>query len=54
MNAAPQSFELVFNSELFFFESMDPDFIPVRMGQFHLYHFFQFLMFFGQLGDVSL
>ena len=37
VNAASQPFKFVFYSEFFFFESSDPDIVPVGVRQFGLY-----------------
>jgi len=54
MNAVSKAFELVFYSELFFFEGCDRDFIPVGVGHFVVDAFFESLMFFGQFLDMPL
>jgi len=54
VNAGSQAFELVFDPEFLFFESGDPDFIPVRVGHFGVYELFEFLMLFREILDGPL
>ena len=54
MNAGSQAFEFVFYSEFFFFESSNPDVVPVGVRQFCLDHLLYALMLFGEFLDMPL
>ena len=49
-----QSLEFVFQPELFFFQSRDPQLIPCGMGHLGFDLLLQFLMFVGDFSDVGL
>ena len=52
--AASQPFQFVFYSEFFFFESGDPDIVPVGVSEFCLDHLLYTLMLFGEFLDMPL
>jgi hypothetical protein len=54
VNDVSQPFELVLDSKFLFFESDDPDFIPVGIGHLVLDNVLDFLVLVGQMIDMSL
>ncbi len=54
MNAASEAFELVFYSELLFFQRGDPDFVPVGVAHLVFDELLEFLMLVGQFFDMPL
>jgi len=47
-----QAFQFIFYSELLFFESRDPGFIPIGVGHFSGDDFFEFSMLIGQMVEL--
>jgi hypothetical protein len=47
-----QAFQFIFYSELLFFESRDPGFVPIGVGHFSGDDFFEFSMLIGQMVEL--
>jgi len=54
MDATSEALKLIFDPELFLFQSDDPDFVPIRACHLRFDHLLKFFVFVGQFLDMSL